>query len=252
MNRPSALLRLACVAASATLAAGLPLDGAATPAPCSAHSGARVPAVVELYTSEGCSSCPPAERWLGRLAGRDDVIALAFHVDYWDGLGWKDRFAQPQFTQRQDASRRTSGARFAYTPQVILDGRDTPSWPALAPAALAGRGDPLVGLALARDGAALRLDVAPATGAPARIAGFVAVVDSGLSTPVGAGENRGATLREDAVVRELLPWTADGPAHLAFASATTPEAGATRRWVAVATDPATGRPLQALALACPR
>jgi hypothetical protein len=209
--------------------------------------------VVELYTSEGCSSCPPAERWLGRLAARDDVIALAFHVDYWDGLGWKDRFARPQFTQRQDASRRTSGARFAYTPQVIVDGRDTPGWSALAPAALAGRGDAPVALALARDGGTLRLEVAPAAGAPAHVEGFVAVVDSGFTTPVGAGENRGATLREDAVVRELLPWTAEGPAQLAFTTAAAaPEAGATRRWVAVATDPATGRPLQALALACPR
>jgi hypothetical protein len=250
--RTFAPLRLACAVASAGLLAIAPCDGAAAPTACSARSGARVPAVVELYTSEGCSSCPPAERWLGGLAARDDVVALAFHVDYWDGLGWKDRFARPQFTQRQDASRRTSGARFDYTPQVIVDGRDTPAWSALAPAALAGRGDARVALALARDGAALRLDVAPAAGAPARIAGFVAVVDSGLSTPVAAGENRGATLREDAVVRELLPWTADGPAHLAFASTTTPEAGATRRWVAVATDPATGRPLQALALACPR
>lgn len=238
--------------ALATLGAAVSLDGTAAPATCTARSGARVPAVVELYTSEGCSSCPPAERWLGRLAGRDDVIALAFHVDYWDGLGWKDRFARPQFTQRQEASRRTSGARFAYTPQVILDGRDTPAWSALGPAALAGRADPLVALGLARDGAALRLDVAPAAGAPARITGFVAVVDNGLSTPVAAGENRGATLHEDAVVRELLPWTADGPAHLAFASTTTPDPGATRRWIAVATDPATGRPLQALALACPR
>ena len=252
MNRSSTPPRLAHALALATLAAVLPLEGTAAPAACSARSGARVPAVVELYTSEGCSSCPPAERWLGRLAGRDDVIALAFHVDYWDGLGWKDRFAQPQFTRRQDASRRTSGARFAYTPQVILDGHDTPAWSALAPAALAGHGDPQVALALARDGTALRLDVAPSAGAPARIAGFVAVVDSGLSTAVGAGENRGATLREDGVVRELLPWTADGPADLSFASTTTPEAGATRRWVAVATDPATGRPLQALALACPR
>ncbi|HEX7689005.1 MAG TPA: DUF1223 domain-containing protein, partial [Burkholderiaceae bacterium] len=129
----SRLVAAFAVLALIATAAGAAQDGPPAPRACTARSGPHVPAVVELYTSEGCSSCPPAERWLARLAGRDDVIALAFHVDYWDGLGWKDRFAQPQFTQRQDASRRTSGARFAYTPQVILDGRDTPAWSALGP-----------------------------------------------------------------------------------------------------------------------
>ena len=64
---------------------------------CAAQSGARVPCVVELYTSEGCSSCPPADRWLSTLKGRPDVVALAFHVDYWDRLGWTDRFASAAY-----------------------------------------------------------------------------------------------------------------------------------------------------------
>ena len=59
--------------------------------------------VVELFTSQGCSSCPPAEAYLGELAERDDVVALEFHVDYWDYIGWKDRFAQSAFTDRQKA-----------------------------------------------------------------------------------------------------------------------------------------------------
>ncbi|MBC7663124.1 MAG: DUF1223 domain-containing protein, partial [Caulobacter sp.] len=84
-------------------AAGAPMAASAASL-CSARSAATVPAIVELYTSEGCSSCPPAERWLSAFKGRDDVVALAFHVDYWDGLGWKDRFARPQFTQRQNAT----------------------------------------------------------------------------------------------------------------------------------------------------
>src|SRR3954469_3118061 len=96
--------------ALALLAASLPAQAASA---CAARSGAQVPTVVELYTSEGCSSCPPAERWLTGLKDRAGVVALAFHVDYWDSLGWKDRFAQPRFTQRQNASQRTSGARFA-------------------------------------------------------------------------------------------------------------------------------------------
>jgi len=226
---------------------------AAMPA-CGARSGPTVPAVVELYTSEGCSSCPPAERWLGALNGHEGVVALAFHVDYWDYLGWKDRFAQPLFTQRQNASQRSSGARFAYTPQVILDGRDQPGWNTLPATALQPRTPATVGLALARDDGGITLTVTPGAGAPAALSGYVAVVDDGLQTHVGAGENRGATLRQDAVVRELLPWSLAGrqPATLHFASGAAPEAGASRHWVAVATDGPFGKPVQALTLACTR
>ncbi len=245
-----ALLALAAAGACAFASGALANEGA-----CSAQSGARVPAVVELYTSEGCSSCPPADRWLTGLKSRDEVVALAFHVDYWDSLGWKDRFAQPRFTQRQNASQRFSGARFAYTPQVLVDGRDTPAWSALTPAAfapVAGRGPSTVALTLSRDGAALRLVVQPGNGAPARLGGYVAVVDDGNVTRVGAGENGGETLRQDGVVRELLPWTAAAgqASTLSFTSTTTPEAGASRRWVAVASDPTSGKTLQAVTLAC--
>ena len=248
--RAVAALALALAAAAAAL---VPDAASAAPA-CSARSGATVPAVVELYTSEGCSSCPPAERWLSALKGRDDVVALAFHVDYWNGLGWKDRFSQAQFTQRQNATQRTSGARFAYTPQVLLDGRDQRDWPDLAPGAPHAAPPATVALQLVRDADGLALTVSPGAGAPARLSGYVAVVDDGLQTRVGAGENRGATLREDGIVRELLPWNLVGsqPATLRFTSSATPEAGATRRWVAVATDGPFGKPAQAVTLACGR
>ena len=244
--------RLALTLLVLASAAGPGVSGAAVP--CLARSGADAPIVVELYTSEGCSSCPPADRWLSKLKGREGVVALAFHVDYWDGLGWKDRFAQPQFTQRQNATQHTSGARFAYTPQVIVDGRDAPDWHALAarprPAAPAA-----VSLQLAREDGGLVLAVTPAKGAPAALSGYVAVVDDGLQSQVRAGENRGETLRHDGVVRELLPWNlAGGQAatlHLA-STAAPPEPGSTRHWVAVATDGAYGRPLQAVVLACTR
>ena len=72
-------------------ALGMSAAASAGPLACSASSGAAVTPVIELYTSEGCSSCPPADRWLSALKGRNDVVALAFHVDYWDRLGWKDR-----------------------------------------------------------------------------------------------------------------------------------------------------------------
>jgi hypothetical protein len=245
---------VASLALSASALLALVVSPAASAAStCTAQSGATVPAVVELYTSEGCSSCPPAERWIGALKGRDGVVALAFHVDYWDSLGWQDRFAQPQFTQRQNATRRTSGARFAYTPQVIVDSRDAPDWSALPASALRPRVPASVALTLARDDAGLALTVVPGAGAPAKLAGYVAVVDDGLQTRVGAGENRGETLREDAIVRELLPWNVAGPqpATLRFASSSTPEPGTQRHWVAVATDGAYGKPLQAVVLACP-
>jgi len=80
--------------------------------------------VVELYTSQGCSSCPPADALLTELAKRDDVIALALHVDYWDYLGWKDRHASPVFTQRQKAYARAAGQRMVYTPQIVVAGQD--------------------------------------------------------------------------------------------------------------------------------
>jgi hypothetical protein len=83
------------------------------------------PIVVELFTSQGCSSCPPADAYFGaELAGREGVIALALHVDYWDYLGWKDNFANPAFTKRQKNYARAAGQRMIYTPQMIIGGRD--------------------------------------------------------------------------------------------------------------------------------
>lgn len=80
------------------------------------------PVVVELYTSQGCASCPPADAMLHELAQRDDIIALALHVDYWDYIGWKDSFANPAFTARQHDYARASRATSVYTPQMIVDG----------------------------------------------------------------------------------------------------------------------------------
>jgi hypothetical protein len=83
------------------------------------------PVVIELFTSQGCSSCPPADEMLRSFAAREDVMALSLHVDYWDYLGWVDIFAQPSFTQRQKAYAYVSGARAIYTPQLIVAGSDT-------------------------------------------------------------------------------------------------------------------------------
>jgi hypothetical protein len=80
--------------------------------------------VVELYTSQGCSSCPPADEFMAELAQADGVIALSLHVDYWDYIGWEDSFAQSRFTDRQKAYARASGSRMIYTPQMIVGGTD--------------------------------------------------------------------------------------------------------------------------------
>ena len=80
------------------------------------------PTVVELFTSQGCSSCPPADKYLGQLAQRKDLIALSFHVDYWDYIGWKDTFALPESTARQRRHGRSLNSRYVYTPEMVIDG----------------------------------------------------------------------------------------------------------------------------------
>ena len=100
-------------------------------AQCSASSGAGTAALVELYTSEGCSSCPPADRWLASLGRRyptGNVVPLALHVDYWDYIGWKDPYAKREFSLRQRKFSQLQRMAFVYTPQVLLQGRDFRAW----------------------------------------------------------------------------------------------------------------------------
>lgn len=87
-----------------------------------AQAGDRSLMVVELFTSQGCSSCPPADQLLSDMSARDDLLPLAYHVDYWDYIGWKDTFAKPQFTDRQEGYRRAAKARYKYTPQMVVGG----------------------------------------------------------------------------------------------------------------------------------
>lgn len=95
---------------------------------CTAESGARRVALLELYTSEGCDSCPPADRWISSLPqhglNAERVVMLGFHVDYWNYLGWKDPYARAEYSARQRTASRRSGARVIYTPQLLLNGRD--------------------------------------------------------------------------------------------------------------------------------
>lgn len=187
---------------------------AAVPASCTADSGAHRAVLVELYTSEGCSSCPPADRALSRLAegaASTRIVPIALHVDYWDSIGWKDRFAQPAFARRQAWEVAANGHRTSFTPHFFVDGRETLDWRV----DLAERLRPVAGTASARlrieatrDGDRLRVSVASApVGRPTferPLQLFVAVTESGIRSQVGAGENRGAVLAHDRVVRRLL------------------------------------------------
>jgi len=221
---------------------------------CSAASARVVPTVVELYTSEGCNSCPPADRWLSALKSDPSVVALAFHVDYWDRLGWKDRFGSPAFTARQAAEQATNGARFSYTPQVVIDGRDRTDW-SRARLASTSRPPATIDVALAQRGERFVATVTPGAGSPQRLAAYWAVTEQGHSTAVRAGENEGATLHHDFVVRDYEPvaaWTArSGAAEtIAFVPSTRADAAHPRSVNLVVVDAATGRPVQAVKVGC--
>jgi hypothetical protein len=213
---------------------------------CRASSGELRMAVVELYTSEGGNSCPPADRWLSGLKGRDDVLAQAFHVDYWDRLGWKDRFASPAYTERQAQWRALGGARLIYTPQIIVDGVDRHELPPRRAVAE-------VDLEMRREGDGYSATVTPKAAAPARLGAYWSVIENGHSSAVKAGENQGATLHHDFVVRDYLPvapWTAGTPQRLRFSPGAVADPAHPRAIDLVVFDPATGRPLQALRLGC--
>ena len=96
---------------------------------CSAKSGAQSIPLLELYTSEGCSSCPPADQWISSIKQtKSEVTPLAFHVDYWDYIGWKDQFSKAEYSDRQRKTAAVSGAGFVYTPQFVFNGRDFKGW----------------------------------------------------------------------------------------------------------------------------
>jgi hypothetical protein len=186
-------------------------------AECTASSGATRTHLVELYTSEGCSSCPPADRWLSAMPANAQLVPLAFHVDYWDSSDWTDRFADPRFTQRQHALAAQSNSTTVYTPEVAVDGREWRNWnsgkPPLAPTPRP------IGLALHVDpGQSLhaRLEATPAPGDDngAYVAWF-ALSEDKLSSAVRGGENGGVELHHDHVVRSFV-----GPLKIAQAQAT--------------------------------
>jgi len=168
-----------------------------------AYASAR-PTVIELYTAEGCSSCPPAEALLGRIAHRADVIALALHVDYWDSAGWADKYALRAATQRQNQYAHALRRASVVTPQFIIDGaravEGTNRLEILAAARAAPQGIPVD---LAIDAGQLRIALGAAAGGEPCDVVLFAYLPRAVSA-IGRGENAGRTLEEFNVVRAVL------------------------------------------------
>jgi hypothetical protein len=187
----------------------------ASGAQCRATSGPQTAALVELYTSEGCSSCPPADRWLssleteGRASGT--IVPIALHVDYWDYIGWKDPYARREFSLRQRKLSQLQRMALVYTPQIVLQGQDFRGWgtPAFdaAVAKIAAR-PAKAGISLVvRPAAAGSLQVEAVAevfdrAQKADAALYLAAYRNRLSSAVTAGENSGRTLQHDYVVLE--------------------------------------------------
>ena len=239
--------------AAATALLPLPAADAA----CNAHSGARTTALVELYTSEGCSSCPPAERELARLREALDpdaaALALALHVGYWDYTGWKDPYAQAAFAERQGWLAHANRQPTLYTPEFFVGGAELgPRDGALRarvrrlntkPAAAKIR----LEAGIAADGALALVAEARAADEPAAL--YVALTESGLVSTVTRGENSGRRLEHDHVVRAWIGPVrlVDGRARLARAIALPAGWNRTQlELVAFVQDERSGTVLQAL------
>lgn len=233
-------------------------------AACTEVSGEHRVPVLELYTSEGCDSCPPADGWVSKLSSRglgpDRMVVLGFHVDYWDKLGWRDPFAQRVFSDRQRAANARNGARFVYTPQLLLDGKDYR--PGFGRDDIADR---IAAMNRHKAGAAITLRLEPSAGGHLTAEGTITVVETSrraqaylalyedrLSSQVTAGENRGKRLNHDFVVRALVgPYAGESGHKLQFRHvfSLTPNWKASDLSVAaVVQEPGTGAVLQALAM----
>ena len=166
--------------------------------------------VVELYTSQGCSSCPPADAFLGELAGREDVLALSFHVDYWDYIGWKDPYASPAHSDRQRRYARRFGRRYVYTPQMVIQGMaeeigsDRPKvLRRIDEAAKLKRVPVRLGHGADRGTITISVPQAAPDDDVDDVTVWLVVYDRSHETAVKRGENRGRTIRNSNVVRGL-------------------------------------------------
>ncbi|WP_061540828.1 DUF1223 domain-containing protein [Collimonas fungivorans] len=200
---------------------GFGLASAAQAQDYSAQSPANRVALVELYSSEGCNSCPPADQWLSRQgaqakpgqAGPERIVPLALHVDYWDDLGWKDRFGDHRFTVRQQELAAFTNSRVVYTPEIFVGGRELRQWSAnkafdAAVAKITEQPSP-ADIAIKLSGTAARnfdLSTKVKLRQPSKDGhnAYVALYENQLVSKVAAGENDGVTLHHDYVVRRWL------------------------------------------------
>ena len=223
---------------------------AAAQSVCEAQSSSVLTPVIELYTSEGCSSCPPADKWASTLKGKNAVVQ-AFHVGYWDYIGWVDRFAAPAHTTRQRQVAAQNGLRNIYTPQVVRNGQDWRDWGA----ALGGNEPAKAKLSLRRlpadaQGDQFEAIVTPLESASANWSAYWTVTENGHASRVKSGENAGEFLKHDFVVRQYTPvGDYKGPARLTLRAVAANPAHP-RQVNLVVFDPKSGRPLQALSLPC--
>lgn len=190
------------IASALLLCGGAQADGFGTAV---FASGAGRVALVELYTSEGCSSCPPADRWLSSRKHADGLwtrfVPVAFHVDYWNYIGWPDRFADPAFSARQRALVNGGAAQAVYTPGFFIDGEEWLGWRrggAPRPAE-----DVPGELRVRVDGRDVVVEFVPAGAVGEPLSVYVALLGMGLVTEVSAGENEGRNLEHDFVVLSL-------------------------------------------------
>lgn len=184
------LSRLAVTALALSMLAGLGRAGEVQ----------RPLGVVELFTSQGCSSCPAADAFIAELAQKGQVIALAYHVDYWDYLGWKDTLASPENTERQYDYMRAFGARSVYTPQAVINGRAHVSGADRAAVEtrlgqMAGAGEGMVvGIKVSRDGSAIKIEAGPASGTKIEAHVTLVYFDPPQPVAIDRGENKGKTV----------------------------------------------------------
>jgi hypothetical protein len=219
---------------------------------CSASSGARITPVIELYTSEGCSSCPPADKWASSLKDKGAVVQ-AFHVGYWDHIGWVDRFAAPAYTSRQREIAARNNLRSIYTPQAVLNGKDWNRWGGL-PASLEPARANITLQQLGPDQFEASVTPLGALQTSGSWSAYWTVTEHGHNSKVQAGENAGEFLQHDFVVRQYTSagdYKASGnsPQKLTLRSIA-PTPGHARQVNLVVFDSKTGSTLQALSLQC--
>jgi hypothetical protein len=163
-------------------------------------------ALVELYTSEGCSSCPPAEAWMSRLKDDADLwkrfVPVSFHVDYWDRLGWRDRFSSKRWTERQSRYAALWNSESVYTPAVVVNSREERDWSRVS---LSQPNEKQVGVlrVTSSDGKTFALEFRPADRTASDWDAHLALLASDITTDVRAGENSGRNLKHDFVVLDL-------------------------------------------------